>query len=212
MKRSIPESPLQTSTSSRTKWRRLSSRLLPSLIEVPPLRRPRDGGSAAAGVCTSLARTSRRARQRARARRHAGRRWADRCSRRRRPAGDRRGDHVEVLVVALDPVERRRRRKTPVVARDVADQTHSGTSACRAMISTVSKSAVNVAERAESASWWGLRGLDLAAPRTPARPAILAPLPRRPGHGRGGPAGRAGLSCPTRSRSCCTRRARSPCP
>src|ERR1044071_7719560 len=45
---------LHTRTSSRTKCRRLSSRLFPSLSAAPAALRPRDGGSCFAGVWYQL--------------------------------------------------------------------------------------------------------------------------------------------------------------
>ena len=123
-------SALHASTSSRTKCRRLSSRLLPSFSDAADVLRPRDGGSAAAGVWYQLGANV----PPSAATRHgptlygaAVRQVVQR--RRRRLARHRRRDHVEVLVVALDPVERRaaarstrrrcsrRRRPAPRAAR-----------------------------------------------------------------------------------------------
>src|SRR5437899_687062 len=50
----MPPSALHASTSSRTKCRRLSSRLLPSFSDAAAFLRPFDGGSAAAGVLYQL--------------------------------------------------------------------------------------------------------------------------------------------------------------
>mgnify|MGYP003694418751 CR=1 FL=1 len=129
---------LQTAISSRTKWRRLSSRLFAELHGAAArARRLRAGGSDEAGVRYQLGANV------PAERRHAPRTDLMRTAvgqmmqrRRRRDAGEGLRHYIEVFVVALDPVEgrsgvkccprcSRRRRPAPTAAR----------SACRAMIS-----------------------------------------------------------------------------
>ena len=122
----------------------------------------------------------------------------------------RAGEHVEVLVVALDEVERRDRREIlAVVARDVADadpQRHVGVPLHDDLNRL--ELAVDVAERADlhlsrsgGGLGWGRAAQPAATCRVPAGPAP----DRRCRH-------EQVRVCPRRSRPCCRRRARSPCP
>ena len=104
---------------------------------------------------TSSARTCRRAPRRATARPSAGRRWAGSAA--SAPAAwpaQRRGDHVEVLVVALDPVERRDRVKySPSLLATSPTDTQSGTSGCRAMMRADGVERRRGCRRARRSAW-----------------------------------------------------------
>ena len=117
----MPASALHARTSSLTKCRRLSSRRLPSLTKASWFCVPWTAAGPRPARCTSSARTFRPARDAPTA--HLMERAVAQVvqRRRRRAAGRCLGHHVEVFVVALDPVEGRGRCEVlAVIARDVA--------------------------------------------------------------------------------------------
>src|SRR5581483_1688207 len=136
----------------------------------------------------------------------------------RRASRHRRSDDVEVLVVALDPVERRDRFEVfAVVAGDVADTApHRNVRVTPHDRVNGVELAVDVAERANHHRRrdWGFGGGDSTGTGRGGRipnPESRITTACQPASAKPSPA-REGPPCPRRSRPCCTPPARSPCP